>query len=229
MCQKIKRMSEGINVLLGSSEAELIEKKSRFIAQIEEIHSEDEALEIISQTRKKYFDARHICFAYVLGAGNEIMRFSDDKEPSGTAGKPILDVITSNNLHNCLITVTRYFGGILLGTGGLTRAYSGSAALSVSKAKENQNILDLMNGERINITCDYTSAGKIQYILGSENIGIINTIYEEKVSFVIAVESSKIESIRNKITEATAASAIFETVGGISFVKSDNQIRLYDL
>lgn len=221
-------MNENIQVILGSSEGELIEKKSRFIARVFEVHSEDEALEIISSTRKKYYDARHVCYAYVIGAGNEIMRFSDDKEPSGTAGKPILDVIISNNIHNCLITVTRYFGGILLGAGGLTRAYSSSAALAVSRAKEDQKILCLSQGEKILITCDYTNSGKIQYILGNENIGILDTCYADKVSFEIAVENQEIENIKNKITEATAASAIFETRGGISFVKSDNQVSLYD-
>ena len=222
-------MNENIQIILGSSEGELIEKKSRFIARVWEVHSEDEALEIISNTRKKYYDARHVCSAYVIGAGNEIMRFSDDKEPSGTAGKPILDVIVSNNIHNCLITVTRYFGGILLGAGGLTRAYSSSAALATSQAREEQKILSLLQGEKILITCDYTSAGKIQYILGNENIGILDTVYADKVSFEIAVEDSKIDYIKNKITEATAASAIFETRGGISFVKSDNQVSLYNL
>ena len=116
MTEQYKEIYEG-----GSDE--VVEKKSRFIATVFPVKTEEEAVAIIEETKKKYWDARHNCFAYVIGSKNELQRFSDDGEPSGTAGKPILDVLTGEGVHNALIIVTRYFGGTLLGTGGLVRAY----------------------------------------------------------------------------------------------------------
>ena len=108
--------------IIKAGNGEFIDKKSRFIAYICNIESEEQAVKIISEIKKKYWDARHNCYAYILGDNNEVQRFSDDGEPSGTAGKPILEVITGNECSNCLCVVTRYFGGVLLGTGGLVRA-----------------------------------------------------------------------------------------------------------
>ena len=105
---------------------EIIEKKSRFIAHVLNVETEEQAQDYINKLKKKYWDARHNCYAYVIGDKGEIKKFSDDGEPSGTAGKPILDLIESRELTNCLVVVTRYFGGILLGTGGLVRAYQGA-------------------------------------------------------------------------------------------------------
>ena len=101
---------------------EIVEKKSRFIANVFKVESEEQAVDIINNMKKKFWDARHNCYAYIIGNNNEVQKFSDDGEPSGTAGKPIMDIILSEKIHNCLIVVTRYFGGTLLGTGGLIRA-----------------------------------------------------------------------------------------------------------
>ena len=121
--------------IISGGTGEFTDKKSRFIANIYHIEDEDMAVKIIEQLRKKYWDARHNCYAYVLGGKSEIQRFSDDGEPSGTAGKPILEVITGNECGNCLCVVTRYFGGVLLGTGGLIRAYTNAAKDALSACR----------------------------------------------------------------------------------------------
>ena len=114
-------------ILYKEGEAEISEKKSRFIAHIAPAQTEEEAQAFIEKIKKQYWDARHNCYAYIIGDKGQIQRFSDDGEPQGTAGKPILDIIAATGLVNCLIIVTRYFGGVLLGTGGLIRAYQASA------------------------------------------------------------------------------------------------------
>ena len=103
-------------------QGEIEEKKSRFIATVRPVDTENEALDFLAAMRKKYWDARHNCFAYTIGRNNELQRCSDDGEPAGTAGRPILDILLKEEVHNCIIVVTRYFGGTLLGTGGLVRA-----------------------------------------------------------------------------------------------------------
>lgn len=120
---------------LEGGEGEIVEKKSRFIATVRPVASEEEALAFIEEMKKKYWDARHNCSAFVIGRNQELMRFSDDGEPQGTAGKPMLDVLLGAGLHNTAVVVTRYFGGTLLGTGGLVRAYGGAAALALQKAR----------------------------------------------------------------------------------------------
>lgn len=108
-------------------EGEIVEKKSRFIATVVPVHSEEEALKFVEAMKKKYWNATHNCYAYVIGENHELQRYSDDGEPGGTAGKPMLDVLIGEEIHNAAIVVTRYFGGTLLGTGGLVRAYSAAA------------------------------------------------------------------------------------------------------
>ena len=109
-------MSDNFIIVYKGGEGEISEKKSRFIATISPVNSEEEAIEFVESMKKKYWNARHNCYAFVLGDNNEIQRFSDDGEPSGTAGKPILEVLLGNNIHNAIAVVTRYFGGTLLGT-----------------------------------------------------------------------------------------------------------------
>ena len=116
-----------MNIVLKNGTGEIEEKKSRFIAHVYNVSSDGEAEQYINAVKKKYWDARHNCYAYIIGDKGQVQRFSDDGEPQGTAGKPILDIIAATGLVNCLIIVTRYFGGTLLGTGGLIRAYQASA------------------------------------------------------------------------------------------------------
>ena len=122
-----RNMLEEYRTVLGHGESEIVEKKSRFLAEVSHIDTEEEALEFIEKIRKKHYNATHHCYAYVLGERFELQRFSDDGEPGGTAGKPMLDVLTGEGIHDTVVVVTRYFGGTLLGTGGLVRAYSGAA------------------------------------------------------------------------------------------------------
>ena len=140
-------MAERVTFIKTGGEGYYEEKKSRFIAAVYSISSEEEAASYIEAARKKYWDARHNCYAFVIGDNNEIMRFSDDGEPSGTAGKPILEVIVGRGIHNCLIVVTRYFGGTLLGTGGLVRAYQKSSLDALC----NSSIAVLTKGSRITL------------------------------------------------------------------------------
>ncbi len=179
------------------------EKKSRFIAAVYSISSEEEAASYIEAARKKYWDARHNCYAYVIGDNNEIMRFSDDGEPSGTAGKPILEVIVGRGIHNCLIIVTRYFGGTLLGTGGLVRAYQKSSLDALC----NSSIAVRTKGSRITVRTDYNSAGKLQYAAQKNEWMLENIIYEADVGLVFAVPEKMCERVIKEITEITSGKA----------------------
>ena len=138
-------------------EDEIVEKKSRFIATVVPVNTEEEALEFVEKTRKKYWDARHNCFAYIIGERGQLQRCSDDGEPNGTAGKPMLDVLLGNELRNVAVVVTRYFGGTLLGTGGLVRAYSGAVKAGLDASVVITKIL----GVKLHIETDYTTFGKI--------------------------------------------------------------------
>ena len=193
--------------MIGCASGEITEKKSRFIANVYEIHSEEEALKILESVRKKYYDARHNCYAYVLGARNETQRFSDDKEPQGTAGKPILEVITKQGFHNTLIVVTRYFGGILLGTGGLVRAYTQAAGEGLHQAERNGQATEVFRGRELNVTCDYSSSGKVQYLISQMEIPTADTIYDASVTFQVIAPEDLSGSLIQKITEATNAAA----------------------
>ena len=167
--------------------AQITEKKSRFIGDVYNIENEEDALYYINETKKKYWDARHHCYAYIIGNNNEIKRFSDDGEPSGTAGKPILDVLDKSGIANCLIIVTRYFGGTLLGTGGLIRAYSEAAKSGI----EASGIMEVKKGIQAQIDADYNSFGKIQYMCMERNIIITDTEYGENVHINMIIEESE--------------------------------------
>ena len=159
--------------IIKAGNGEFIDKKSRFIAYICNIESEEQAVKIISEIKKKYWDARHNCYAYILGDNNEVQRFSDDGEPSGTAGKPILEVITGNECSNCLCVVTRYFGGVLLGTGGLIRAYTNAAkdALDNSRTDSSSQILRIeKNDKNFAFSCLPYTASEIENALHHEEL-----------------------------------------------------------
>ena len=221
-------MQDEIRVITEDTSGELTEKRSRFIAQLHPIRSEEEAVSYIESIRKQYYDARHNCYAYVMGETASIQRFSDDGEPSGTAGRPILEVLLANHLTDCVLIVTRYFGGILLGAGPLARAYGQAAAMAVAAAKEKGSCLKLCTGRKITVRCDYNSLGKLQYLLNQNDLPPLEILYEENVTFILAVEEEKVPMICEKIKEATAASAKTEDGGGIRFLKQDQKILLYE-
>jgi uncharacterized YigZ family protein len=195
-----------INLVKGG-EGEIVEKKSRFIGQIKPVTSEEEAYAFIEEIKKKHYDARHNCFAFSVGADMPLLRFSDDGEPQGTAGKPILEVITSSEIHNICIVVTRYFGGTLLGTGGLVRAYTDASKAALENC-ETKLIEKLIPTE---IKTNYTDMGKIQYILGNHDVKIIDTIYADDVLLKMNLRKPDAEKIIKEITDATSARAGIET------------------
>lgn len=215
-------MIANFSIILEESCAEIVEKKSRFIATAIPVKSEDEALLFLQQLNKKYWDAKHNCYAYIIGENQEIKRFSDDKEPSGTAGKPILDVIEGMGLTNILVVVTRYFGGILLGTGGLVRAYSSAAKEAVIKA----TIYPVLSGFKVSFSCDYSNSQKVLRIISLLGIPVISSKYSENVSFCLAVSEEKIDSFKEKITEATSASANLDISEKINFCIQDSKAIL---
>lgn len=199
-------MAEEYRTVYTGGEGEVVEKKSRFIATVVPVRSEEEALQAIEQLRKKYWDARHNCFAYVIGERGELERFSDDGEPGGTAGKPILEVLKGEELRNTLIVVTRYFGGTLLGTGGLVRAYSAAAKEGIASSV----IITRIPGIKLHITAEYTALGKIQYILAQRGLRILDSVYTDKVELEVLIPQEQTKSIRADLTEGTNGQAIIE-------------------
>ena len=202
----------GIKIVFDGGEEELIEKKSRFIATVKPVDSEEEALEFIAAIKKKYWNARHNCFAFVIGERQEIQRCSDDGEPQGTAGRPMLDVLLGEDVHNAAVVVTRYFGGILLGTGGLVRAYSRSVQLGL----EASTIIEKTKGSRITIQTDYNGVGKLQYLLGQRGIPIVDSQYTDVVKLELLVEESTVTELHEAVTEATSGRAGWEEEKGVS-------------
>lgn len=203
----------GTKIVFDGGEEELIEKKSRFIATVKPVDSEEEALEFIAAIKKKYWNARHNCFAFVIGEQQEIQRCSDDGEPQGTAGRPMLDVLLGEDVHNAAVVVTRYFGGILLGTGGLVRAYSRSVQLGLKAS----TIIEKTKGSRITIQTDYNGVGKLQYLLGQRGIPIVDSQYTDVVKLELLVEESTVTELHEAVTEVTSGRAGWEEEKGVSF------------
>ena len=187
-------------------EGEIVEKKSRFIATVVPVHSEEEALKFVEAMKKKYWNATHNCYAYVIGENHELQRYSDDGEPGGTAGKPMLDVLIGEEIHNAAIVVTRYFGGTLLGTGGLVRAYSAAAKQGLASSV----IITKNPGVKLRLATDYAGLGKIQYILGQRGIKILDSIYTDKVEIAALVPLDVLEAVKAEIREGTNGQAGME-------------------
>lgn len=192
--------------LAAESTGEIVEKKSRFIATMIPVTSEEEARDFIASMKKKYYDARHNCSAYTIGENHEITKSSDDGEPSGTAGRPMLDVLIHSDIHNLCVVVTRYFGGVLLGTGGLVRAYTDAT----KAALENAQVKEELTGITLIIDTDYNGYGKINYFLESEKIPVIDSSFTDKVTLTIFVREDQADNVSLKITELTNATAIIE-------------------
>lgn len=196
----------------GSGQAEIVEKKSRFIAHIKPITSEDDATAFIEEIKKQYWDARHNCYAYQLGDRNQIQRYSDDGEPGGTAGMPILDVLRGKDIKDTIVVVTRYFGGTLLGTGGLVRAYSLSAREGIKSA----GLIERIPHIRQHFIVDYTLSGKVQYeILNGGHI-LEDTIYTDKVEFIALSQVEMADKLVENIVNITGNS--------VNVVKDDDVV-----
>ncbi len=189
-------------------EGEIIEKKSRFLGKIKPVESEEEALQYIESLKKKYWDARHNCYAYIIGENAECVRCSDDGEPSQTAGKPMLEVLQNAELRNVVAVVTRYFGGVLLGTGGLVRAYTQATQEALKEAQ----IATMTQMSIMTIRTDYNAIGKIKYALSQAEIIIQNEEYMADVVVTIAVSLAEKEQIIKKMTEVTNGRAVMEEI-----------------
>ena len=214
----------GIRILYEGCEAEIIEKKSRFIATVIPINEEVTAIKFIEKMKKKYWNASHNCFAYVIGEKHEIQRCSDDGEPSATAGKPMLDVLLGEDIHNICVVVTRYFGGTLLGTGGLVRAYSSA----VKEGLKNSVILDKMRGFRGTIDIDYSIAGQIQYILARLEVQTLNSEYSNRVLLEILIPEYLKDNLDRQIIELTAGKVEVQIMEKLSYGIKNKELILFD-
>ena len=205
-------------------EAEIIEKKSRFIATVKPVKSEEEAIAFIEGLKKKYWNATHNCSAYVIGDHFQVQRCSDDGEPSGTAGKPMLDVLLGEELHDTAVVVTRYFGGTLLGTGGLVRAYQASTKAGL----EASTVITKMHGSRVSVETDYTGLGKIQYILGQRGLTILNSQYTDKVVLEVLLPEADVKTVMAEITEGTNGQAVMEVMEECYFANVNGEMLIFE-
>lgn len=201
---------------------EFEEKKSVFIGRAKRVYTEDEAKEFISKVKAEEKEARHNVYAYVIGQNMGIQRYSDDGEPQGTGGVPVLDVIKKKELTDIVVVVTRYFGGILLGKGGLVRAYSKGASISI----DNAGIVERVKGAPMLITADYDALGKIQYAFEQELWHIENIEYTDKVTITVLCELELIDRVSKKITEITSGKSKIVVEDEKLYFKMKN--RLYD-
>lgn len=217
-------MIQKYTTILERSNAEIEVKKSKFIANIKSVYSEDEALEFLEEIRKKHYNARHNCFAYQIGDRNEIQRCSDDGEPSGTAGKPILEILKGMDLKNIIVVVTRYFGGTLLGTGGLVRAYSEA----VKEGINNSNLIEKVLYTKVDVTVDYTLSGKVQYEILNGGYILQDTVYTENVSYIALVEVDKIDIFKSKMIEVTSGKSTIEDHDFIYGADVNGELKLFD-
>lgn len=204
------------------SKAEFEEKKSIFIGHAKRVESEDEAKEYIQSVKSQHKEARHNVFAYIIGENKGIQRYSDDGEPQGTGGIPMLEVLKKSDITDVVVVVTRYFGGILLGTGGLARAYSKGASLAI----KDSGIVEKVKGISLEIVIEYDLLGKVQYICAQENFYIEDIEYTDKVKIKILCPLTAFEKLKSKITEVTSGKAMFEEDEIKLYYKLDD--RLYE-
>ena len=197
-------MLEHYKTIYEGGEGELVEKKSRFIATVRPVETEEEALAFIEEMKKKYWDARHNCYVYSVGMNREATRCSDDGEPSGTAGRPMLDV--------------------LLGTGGLVRAYSGAVQAGLAAS----TVIEKHHGISLQVTADYTGIGKIQYIAGERKLPILDSEYTDKVVLRLLVPDDQIEEVKKAITEGTNGRAGLEKDAELYFAKVNGEVKTFD-
>lgn len=191
-----------------SSQDEFTEKRSRFIGYAAPVTTEDEALEFIAHIKKQHWDAKHNVYAYVLRDG-QIRRYSDDGEPQGTAGIPVLEVLTKGNITDAVIVVTRYFGGILLGGGGLVRAYGHAASIAVKSAGIEERILC----DEVTVSCDYGQYGRVQPLLCEHGAVIDDTVFENDVTISFHMRKHGIPLLDKDLADATAGSVACCLVG----------------
>ena len=196
--------------------SEVVEKKSRFLGEAVHVESLGEAEDYIAKVRKRHYDARHHCYAFAAGAPgtpDEILRSSDDGEPQGTAGKPMLEILTGRGLHQTLVVVTRYFGGMLLGTGGLVRAYSAAAKEAIERAE----LVIVRQGIKVRIGCSYPAYGKFQYAFARDGIFVAGTDFGEQVALEVVIPADRLDQLRKAVAETTDGQGSFAELGTVTF------------
>lgn len=208
-----------MKIILENNEAEIVEKKSRFIANIAMVSSEEEALEFIDKIKKKYYDARHNCYAYIIGEEGNKKKCSDDGEPQRSAGIPMMEVLENQGYFDIVAVVTRYFGGTLLGVGGLIRAYQGA----VIEALVNTKTGEIRDGFRVQYKFGYDFYGKIKYIADSENIVIEDTVFDEMVTISLIFEKETCERLQKKLVEETNANIEQLLIEKIKYITVDDK------
>ena len=216
-------MSEAYKTVYVGDTAEIVEKKSRFIANLEHVESEEEALAYIETIRKKYWDARHNCYAYCIGKKQELKRCSDDGEPSQTAGKPMLDVLTGAGLCDTVV-VTRYFGGTLLGTGGLVRAYTAAAKAGV----EASEVIEKIPAVQFLVKVTYNQIGTLLYLLGQRGYSQLDSEYAEDVSVRFLVPLTERASMEKQLLESFQGSAKTEIEDYGYYAKNGKELLLFE-
>jgi uncharacterized YigZ family protein len=219
----MERVIEAYNTIYQGGVDEIVMKKSRFISSVLPAETEEEALSCIDSIKKKNWNASHNCYAYIIGTQNPIMRCSDDGEPSQTAGKPMLDVLIAKELTNLVVVVTRYFGGTLLGTGGLVKAYQ-----SATIAGLDQSIIIMKElGIHIQIITDYNLVGKIQYYISQENFPMLSSDYTDIVTMDLVVPVDKMDSFYNKLADLSNGSLLPIELKKVYFAVIEDKVHLF--
>lgn len=201
--------------------SEVVEKKSRFLGESRHVETEEDALAFVEEVRKKYYDARHHCYAWIIGRDQSLIRSSDDGEPQGTAGRPILAVLQGEELTNAAIVVTRYFGGTLLGTGGLVRCYGAAAR----EALEGSTLVEKRPGVLARLKTNYSDSGRAAYLLSENGIPVLGTEYEADVTYRIILPDESADAFLKKIAESTGGRAACEKEGTVFYSPDGNQFR----
>lgn len=214
-----KGETDSYRVLLEGGQGEYEEKKSRFIATVRKCKTEEEAAAFIEEMKKKYWDARHNCSAYVLGGRGELTRCSDDGEPGGTAGRPMLEVLLREEIRDVAVVVTRYFGGVLLGTGGLVRAYT----RAVQEGLKNCAVGRMRYGCELRVETDYSGIGKLLYLLGNAGIEPYASEYTDRVVFFVTAAGEEAGRLKKEMIEATGGRVNIETIKELYFVDKESR------
>lgn len=213
-----------MKTVYSGGEGEIIEKKSRFIATVLPIKSEEEAAAFIQEMRKKYWDAKHNCFAYVIGERHEISRCSDDGEPAQTAGRPMLDLLLLEDIHDVAVVVTRYFGGVLLGTGGLVRAYQQAAREGLAAS----TMIDKKKGRKLTVGTDYSNLGRLQYLTAQKDLTVMDTVYTEKAELICMVPVEEAEQTEKDLVDETGAKVDISWGEEVSYAVVGKKIQIFE-
>ena len=190
-------MEDSFKTISKGGEGHFTDKRSKFLAFTHHVESVDEVKDIVSNYRKKYFDARHVCYAYVIGADGSVFRANDDGEPSSTAGKPILGQINSNQLSETLVVVVRYYGGVNLGTGGLIVAYREAAAAAIANSEITEKLVE----ERIDFQFPYVMMNQVMRVVKEMQPRILSQSYDNTCMLSLSIRKSLAEHLRSRLSK----------------------------